>query len=194
MNFDLDILRIISNDVKPCTGKIIISEPLLNDSYFSRSVVCLIDDDKDSFMGLVLNKPSDVKLRDVLEGFEHTDFNLFIGGPVEQDVLFFIHTVDGISQAENITPGLFFGGDLDEIRELSKIGKINKTNIRFFLGSSGWAPGQLDEEISFNSWLVTDCNSEFLFSNADEMWTESLQFVGDRYKIWRNFPLDPDWN
>lgn len=194
MKFDLDILKIISNDVKPIMGKILISEPLLNDIYFSRSVVYLIDDTSDTFMGLVLNNSMDMKLNDILEGFEDCDFDLYAGGPVEPDVLYYIHSVEGISGADPIANGLYFGGDLDEIRELSGIGKLNKTNIRFFLGSAGWGPGQLDEEISFNSWLITDCNSEFLFTCSKKMWEDSLQFVGNRYKIWKNFPLDPELN
>jgi len=194
MNLDLDILRIISNDIKPATGKILISEPLLNDAYFARSVVYLVDDKDESYMGLILNNPTDVKLSDVLDGFDHVDFKLYIGGPVEPDVLFYIHTIPDILGADLIADGIYFGGDLDQIRYMSKNGIINKSNIRFFLGSSGWAPGQLNEEISFNSLLVTNCNHEFIFSNADEMWTESLHFVEERYKIWRNFPIDPDLN
>lgn len=194
MNLDLDILRIISNDTKPDTGKILISEPLLNDAYFSRSVVYLIDDHESTFMGLILNNPSDVFLNELVEGFEHVDFRLYIGGPVEPDVLFYIHTCGSITDAELISDGIYFGGDLDEIREMSKQGIINKTNIRFFIGSSGWGPDQLNEEISFNSWLVTECNREFLFSDTKEMWSESLHFVEERYKVWRNFPVDPDMN
>ncbi len=194
MEIDLDILRIISNDIKPKIGKILISEPLLDDPYFSRSVVYLIDHNKDSFMGLILNNSTDIKLKDIVEGFDNTNFKIHIGGPVDSDILYYIHTVAGINKSEIISKNVYFGGDLDEIRELCKIGKLNKTNIKFFLGNSGWGPNQLNEEISFNSWLVTDCNNEFIFSNEEKMWSESLQFVNERYKIWRNFPLDPDYN
>jgi len=194
MRFDLDILKIISNNVKPTMGKILISEPMLNDEFFKRSVVYLIDETSDTFMGLVLNNPLDVKLNEVLEGFDGSDFDLYVGGPVEPDVLFYIHTLGEIKEAEPIANGLYFGGDIEEIKLLCEIGKLNKSNIKFFLGSAGWGPGQLDEEITFNSWLVTDCNSEFLFTNTTKMWSESLQFVGNRYKIWKNFPVDPEMN
>ena len=194
MNLDLDILRIISNDVKPAIGKVLISEPLLNDFYFGRSVVFLIDEHEDSFMGLILNNPSDMLLRDVIDGFETSDMQLYIGGPVDPDVLYYIHTIGNIPGAEKISEGLYFGGELDEIRILIKSGVLNSSNIRFFLGNSGWAPGQLTEEISFNSWLVTDVNLDFIFFKHDLMWQESLKFVGDRYQIWKNFPIDPDLN
>jgi putative transcriptional regulator len=194
MNLDLDILRIISNDVKPELGKILISEPLLNDVYFSRSVVYLIDDIDESFMGLVLNNPSEIKLRDVVEGFEDASHKLYIGGPVEPDVLFYIHTSSLVTGADLIANGLYFGGELDEIRELVKCGVLNEENIKFFLGSSGWAPGQLNEEISFNSWLVANCDDDFIFCDDSVMWQNSLNFVESRYKIWKNFPLDPELN
>ena len=194
MNFNLDILRVISNNVKPSFGKILISDPLLDDLYFGRSVVFLIDEVEDSFMGLVLNNTSDLLLKEVIDGFYNCDCPLFLGGPVNPDVLYYIHTYKNISDVENISENLYFGGDLDEIRLLVSQGKLNNSNIKFFIGNAGWAPGQLCEEISFNSWLVSDVPRKFLFSNHLEMWSESLGFVSDRYQIWKNFPINPDLN
>ncbi|MDD3741566.1 MAG: YqgE/AlgH family protein, partial [Bacteroidales bacterium] len=80
MNYDSDILKIISNNVKPDKGKILISEPLLCNDMFSRSVVLLIDEYKDSFSGLILNLPSEKKLKDIIDGIENSNFRIYSGG------------------------------------------------------------------------------------------------------------------
>ncbi len=192
--YDLDILRIISNDVTPSEGKLLISEPLLNDDYFGRSVVLLVEEMKDCFTGLILNLKSGKSLSDVMDRIENVDIPLYYGGPVEQDVLFYIHTFDFIAGAKNIVGNLHIGGDFDDIRELLNSGYANESNIRFFLGSSGWASGQLNDEIVFNSWLVAPMKEGFVFSSDSEMWKNSIDLVDKRYGIWKNFPIDPELN
>ncbi len=194
MMYDLDILRIISNDVKPSEGKLLISEPLLNDEYFGRSVVLIVEELKDSFTGLILNLKSGKKLSDVMDGIVNDKIPLYYGGPVAQDVLFCIHTFDFISGSVNIGGDLYIGGDFDDIRELVNSGYANENNIKFFLGNSGWAPGQLNDEIVFNSWLVASSADEFIFSSDSDMWRRSLDLVDKRYEIWKNFPVDPELN
>lgn len=194
MMYDLDILRIISNDVKPAIGKILISEPLLNDDFFGRSVVLLAGERNNSYYGYVLNISSARKLRDVLDGIENDEITVFLGGPVENDILFCLHTFNNISGAVHVAGNLYTGGDFDDIRELVNSGYANNSNIRFFLGNSGWAAGQLDDEIDFNSWLVASVPDNFIFSKDVKQWEQALDFVDKRYKIWKNFPIDPELN
>ncbi|MDD3740126.1 MAG: YqgE/AlgH family protein, partial [Bacteroidales bacterium] len=194
MNYDSDILKIISNNVKPDKGKILISEPLLCNDMFSRSVVLLIDEYKDSFSGLILNLPSEKKLKDIIDGIENSNFRIYSGGPVDQDVLFYIHTFGFIQGAKHIVGDLYIDGNFEDIKKLVNSGYANDSNIRFFVGNSGWAPCQLNEEISFNSWLVTSASKDFIFSDENMMWKNSLNFVDKRYKIWENFPVDPELN
>lgn len=194
MNYDSDILKIISNNVKPVVGKILISEPLLCNDIFSRSVVLLTDEFKDSFSGLILNMPSGKKLKDFIEGVANVDLPIYIGGPVDEDVLFFVHTFDFIQGAKHLGGDIYIDGNFDDIKKLVNSGYANNSNIRFFIGCSGWAPGQLNEEISFNSWLVSSVSKEFVFSEVRNMWRNSLNFVDLRYKIWENFPVDPELN
>lgn len=194
MMYDLDILRIISNAVKPEKGKILISEPLLNDEYFGRSVVLLAGEHNDSFYGFVLNKPSDKRLSAILDGIEIDNIPVYIGGPVETDILFCLHSFDFIPDAIHVAGNIYAGGDFDDIKQLVNSGFANNSNIRFFLGNSGWAPGQLNDEIDFNSWLVAKSPEEFVFSQSVNLWAQSLAFVDKRYEIWKNFPVDPELN
>ncbi|HOK37906.1 MAG: YqgE/AlgH family protein [Bacteroidales bacterium] len=194
IKYDLDILKIISNDIPPKCGRILISEPLLCDDVFSRSVVLLTDYFKDSFMGLVLNKPYQFKLHEMLDGINNTEILLYSGGPVDRDILYFLHKFSFIDEAVEIIPGLFLGGNVDQIFELINSGMANNSNLKAFVGCSGWAPGQLEEEILFNSWLVAETNIDFVFNNDSDLWKKSLDFVDSRYQIWKLFPIDPDLN
>lgn len=194
MMLDLDILRIISNDVKPAIGKILISEPLMSDPFFSRGIVLIVDDFNDSYMGFVLNCKSTIHLHKAVHGFNKSDIILYLGGPVESEVLCYIHKFGFVSNAIQISENLYLNGDIEEVKSLVNSGTANNTNIKFFLGNSGWSPGQLVEEIDFNSWLVAEVPDDFPFSCADQMWKKSLDYVDNRYQIWKSFPIDPDLN
>jgi putative transcriptional regulator len=192
--FDIDILRIISNNIQPATGKVLISEPLLADNIFSRSVVYLIDDINNSHMGFILNLKSGMYLHDALDGFKDTGIELFLGGPVEPDVIHFIHSFGNIEESQEIGNNLYFGGELDQLREYVNKGIANKTNTKFFLGYSGWTKGQLCEEINNNAWLVAETDNGIVFRDEEKLWVKSLNFVDKRYQIWKNFPINPDLN
>ena len=194
MMFDLDILRIISNDLKPQAGRILISEPLLFDNIFSRSVVYLIDDVNDSHMGFILNHKSGMKLHEAIDGLKKDNVDLYIGGPVEPDVIHFIHSLGKIKCAEQISDNLYLDGDLDQMRELVNKGIANNSNTKFFLGYSGWSVGQLNEEINNNSWLVACTKPKIIFENESKLWYKALNLVDPRYHVWRNFPINPDMN
>ncbi|MDR2008890.1 MAG: YqgE/AlgH family protein [Bacteroidales bacterium] len=194
MLLDFDILRIVSNNIKPAAGKMLISEPLLDDYYFKRSTVLLADEFNNSFMGFILNLKSDKFLNDYVDGFNKENIPLFLGGPVDTDALFYLHTFDFIKNAHKINDELFLNGDIEEIKKLVNSGFANNNNIKFFIGSSGWSPGQLNDEIAFNSWLVSNMPVNFAFSQAEKMWENALNLFGERYQLWKNFPINPDYN
>jgi putative transcriptional regulator len=84
-------------------------------------------------------------------------FKVYNGGPVEQDNLYFIHKIpDLIPESIEISLGIYWGGDFDVVLTLINEGKIKSSDIRFFLGYSGWEPFQLEEELEINSWIVTE--------------------------------------
>lgn len=194
MIYDIDILRIISNNVKPDAGKILISEPLLADNIFTRSVIYLLDDHNNSHMGLILNNKSGMKLHDCLDGFIETNIDLYLGGPVDPDVIHFLHSFGSIKNSEKVSKNLYLDGDLDEIRKLVNKGLANSKNTKFFLGYSGWTKGQLIEEINNNAWLVADSSPSIVFDNDKLMWVNSLNLVDKRYQVWKNFPINPELN
>jgi len=191
-----DILKIKTNNLKPTKGKILISEPFLIDYYFKRSVVLLAEHNEEGSFGLILNKPVDLPLNDVLQDFPHFEAKVFLGGPVKTDSLYFIHTLgEKIENSLEISEGLFWGGDIELIKEMIVIGKIKPKEIKFFVGYSGWISKQLEGELARNSWLVANIKAKQVMDSVPEvLWKESLRKLGGVYSYWPNFPSDPGLN
>lgn len=182
--------------LQPTSGRILIAEPFLQDFYFRRSVVLLADHNEEGSFGLILNKPVESRLSDVMDEF--TDFNptLYLGGPVQTDALFFIHRLgDKVENSLKIAGNIRWGGNIDQIKELIHTNQISENDIRFFVGYSGWSPNQLDREMEEKAWVVTDKNVEKLMNTEpDQMWENALENMGSVFKQWVNFPADPTWN
>jgi len=191
-----DLLKIRTNDVKPGRGKILISEPFLSDYFFKRSVVLLAEHNDDGTFGVIINKPVKARFNEVVKDFPEFNSRVFLGGPVQSDSLFFFHTLgEQVENSLEIIPGIYWGGDIDRIREMITLDLIKPSQIRFFIGYSGWAPKQLDDELSRNSWVVTHISAEeILKTTPSALWSRSLRRLGTDYARWVNFPDDPSDN
>lgn len=194
-NFD-DLIRIKTNNVKPGPGKILISEPFLFDYYFKRSVVLLAEHNKEGSFGVIINKPMAVGFNEVVKDFPEFESRVFLGGPVKTDSLFYIHTLgEQIEDSLPIQEGIYWGGDLEKVRELILLGQLNENNARFFIGYSGWMPRQLENELKRDSWLVSELTPDKVMDpETDSMWQESLLDLGEKYRHWTNFPSEPTLN
>jgi putative transcriptional regulator len=196
MQPELDLFAILPEDKIPGKGKILISEPFLPDTFFNRSIVYLTDHSSQGSVGFILNKKLDLKVSAAIEGFEGWDENLSLGGPVAPDTLHYLHNLgDLIPKSVLVEGNIFWGGDIDSIRELIKTGKINKSQIRFFLGYSGWSAGQLERELKENSWVIAKVNSNIVLNNGgDDIWKKVLRGFKNKYKMWADFPDSPEMN
>ena len=190
------IIKIKANDMRPSRGKILISEPLLSDNYFKRSVVLLAEHNEKGSFGIILNKPVDNKFNDIVSDFPDYGGHLYLGGPVSNSSLFFIHTLgDMIENSQEISDGLYWGGDIESVRELMLLKKIDANQIRFCVGYSGWGADQLEEELKRNSWLVSSLPPELLMNTGhDDLWEFALNSLDSQYGYWTNFPTDPGMN
>lgn len=181
---------------KPEKGSLLVAEPFLGDPNFDRSVVLLTEHNADGSVGFVINKPLDLMLDEIVIGFPHLEAGIYHGGPVQQDNLYFIHRKGDLIPGSQLIKGdLYWGGDLEPLKEMIRCGLIGPTDIRFFLGYSGWGFGQLSSEISDNSWLVIKNEVVDVFQDApNTMWKKILMEVGGRYPLWANSPMDPSLN
>jgi putative transcriptional regulator len=195
MYLDFDFLNIDHENLIPKQGRVLISEPLLSDTYFKRSVVIVTEYSEQGAVGFVLNKPIDIPLNDVLDDFPNFDAKVYIGGPVEKDTIHFLHTLgDVVPNSVHIKDNIYWGGDFDTLKDLVAAGIVKSDQVRFFLGYSGWNSKQLDEEIENNAWLVTEMDSEKIMQANKNIWKQTLDELGRKYKIWSNFPENPAMN
>ena len=182
--------------MKPLQGRLLISEPSLQDFYFKQSVVLLAEHNKDGSFGLIVNKPISVSLNEVTRDFPRFEAPLFLGGPVKTDSIFYIHTLgDVVKESIKIMDGLYWGGDITNIKEMMILNQITASEIRFFIGYSGWASNQLDREMDEKSWVVASAKViQIINANPKKMWGNLIRKFGDEYAIWANFPNDPSMN
>ena len=183
-------------DQNPTGGRILVSQPSLTDRFFSRSVVMLAEHGPDGTFGFIVNKPANIRLSKVSGDFGAFDTDLYLGGPVHVNNLFYVHSKgDIVKDSFKIIEGVYWGGDLNEIRRLIASGKITEKDIRFYAGYSGWEPKQLDREMKENSWIVLDGVNRYVFgSRPTNLWKKIVLTLGDEYAPWVNYPYDPNMN
>jgi len=184
------------NNIAPSGGCILVSEPHLPDNNFDRSVVLLCKHDDEGSFGFVLNKESNVNLEELLPDAEGIKSPINIGGPVEQNTLHFIHNDDTLENAERVTENLYWGGNFNLLLSWLQEGVVDRNLVKFFLGYSGWAAGQLMDEIAENSWIVYKPeDTGFIFDiNSKDMWKSLLESMGGRYSMYSKYPIDPRLN
>jgi putative transcriptional regulator len=196
MQPELDLFTILPEDKIPEKGKILISEPFLPDTFFNRSIVYLTDHTAEGSVGFILNKKLDLQVDATIEGFEGWNENLSMGGPVAPDTLHYLHNLgDLVPNSVLVEGNIYWGGEIDVIRGLIKSRRIKKSDIRFFLGYSGWSAGQLERELKENSWVIAKVNSNIVLNTrGDDIWKKVLRSFKNKYRMWADFPDSPEMN
>jgi putative transcriptional regulator len=194
---DIEKLVIIKkNELAPSKGRLLLSEPFMDDFYFGRSVVLLVEHGQEGTFGLIMNKPVPEKFNDIVSDFPQFDATVYIGGPVQPDNMFILHTLgDRVEGSIEIMDGLFWGGDLESVKDQILVGKITSDQVRFYMGYSGWEPQQLDNELERNSWVVTKTTAnKLLKTKFNKMWSHFVSQLGSEYELWNRFPVNPEMN
>lgn len=189
------MFEIQTNHIAPARGRILISEPLLVDHTFQRSVVLLVEHNENESLGFILNTPVQV-LGDFPKKFPHKEIPIFYGGPVRENYLYFIYRFDEkLGKSLEIGKHTYWGWDMSDIDDALDIGLLNKDNTRFFLGYSGWEANQLENELDRNSWAVSILDFDKIFHFQPEyLWEEAVKGLGDKYQHWTKLPINPHQN
>lgn len=193
----MDLFNLPKNtEVAPEKGKILIAEPFLGDSSFTRSVVLLCSHGPDGTIGFILNKPTSFTLEKLLPGVSAPDMPVSYGGPVQTDMLHMLHNAPEVFGGTQIEKELYWGGNFTLLPDLNKDKELSTaTNLRFFTGYAGWSPGQLEKELEEGAWLVGHTTSEILFHTpADKCWQQALLSLGRPFSQLVNWPLHPQLN
>ncbi|MEY4288581.1 MAG: hypothetical protein RLZZ30_669 [Bacteroidota bacterium] len=177
------------NGIPPVKGSVLLSEPFLQDPHFERSVIVLCEHAPDETFGFVLNHKAVVELTDLID-IAPKGIPVFIGGPVANNSLFYLHSFPDVESSEEILPGLYFGGDLTHLFELLFADPNRKSEIRFFIGYSGWSAGQLEQEIKERAWIsVNNISSQIILAkNTNNLWRKCMSLQGKQFQTFALFP------
>ncbi len=168
------------------TGKLLIAMPGMGDPRFDRSVIFMCSHDRDGAMGLIVNKPADLRLAELLEQMDLACKDPAVakspvrfGGPVETGRGFVLHSSDYAANLHSlkVSDGFSMTATLDILEDIANgRGPARKA---LMLGYSGWGPGQLEAEISDNGWLTADADSDLVFNTPDgDKWEAALKTLG----------------
>ena len=126
----------------PAPGSILVAEPPMADPNFRRAVVLVCEHTTEGSFGLVLNRPSGLTLAEAAAESLPFDAELWLGGPVQTDTLHYLHPFgDAVESALPVLDGVYWGGAFDELRRASRAAASTPSEVRFFVGYSGWGPG-----------------------------------------------------
>lgn len=175
-------------------GKLLIASPALSDPNFERTVVLITEHGEDGAMGIVLNRPSEAEVAEVVPelGPIAGEETIFVGGPVQPEALVVLGEFSDPDKAAWIVVaevGLVSAQtDLDELPDAVRRGRV-------YAGFSGWAPGQLEAEIDEDSWIIEPPMPAELFpENPATLWSDVLERKGGEYALVARMPADPSMN
>ncbi|WP_010582852.1 YqgE/AlgH family protein [Schlesneria paludicola] len=151
-------------------GQFLIAAKRLRDGNFYKAVVLLLEHSDQGAMGLVINRPSSIRVSHALAGhfnLPDTDDVVFGGGPVEPSALVILHDDANFEdEGPSVVPGLFVGGSPSAfesvIREAADSDHL-KHSFRVLSGYAGWGAGQLESEIDRGDWLLHPADRELVF-------------------------------
>jgi putative transcriptional regulator len=167
-------------------GKLLIAMPGMPDNRFERSVIFMIQHSSTGAMGLILNKPiPQLTFRDLMQqmSIETTPMTsskaVLFGGPVETDRGYVLHGRDGSNRQSTlmVTPEISLTPTVDMLRTIAA-GR-GPAQWLLALGYAGWGPGQIESEITANSWIHCDADSTLVFeAAAEDKWRLALGRLG----------------
>jgi putative transcriptional regulator len=167
-------------------GQLLIAAPSLHD-HFRRTVVLVIEHTEEGAMGVVLNRPSEVRVAEAVPALAELageeDF-VRIGGPVAPDAVVALGDFDDPSEAATEV--------LDGIGVVDPDGPL-PDRARIYAGYAGWGPGQLEGELEAGAWIVEPADAEDPFTDGD-LWSDVLQRKGGSFSLLATMPADPSLN
>lgn len=174
-------------------GQLLVATPALTDPNFARTVVQLVEHTEDGgALGVVINRPSDTPLAEVLPGWAllaPDPVVVFLGGPVQETAAICLGRLGpGAADASCVpVPGAPWLGTLDLEADAADVVQ----EIRVFAGYAGWSPGQLEAEVAEDAWWVVDALPSDCFSPAPErLWASVVRRQGMPLALAATYPPD----
>ena len=180
----------MSGDAINLTNQFLIAMPGMADENFSRTVIYLCEHSKNGALGLVINRPTDITLKNL---FEKVELSLdrdelagqpvFFGGPVQTERGFVLHEKTGTDQSPYTSTLSIAGGELEMTTSKDVLEALangaGPRRLMVTLGYSGWSAGQLEEEIGRNGWLTVNADPKVIFDTpVEERYQRALSLLG----------------
>jgi putative transcriptional regulator len=177
-------------------GQLLLDGGNLAGSFFHRTVVLICQHDAEGAFGLVLNRPAEGCLGDLVtidlpESLRGEP--VYVGGPVQPSAFSYLHTDELLLQA-NVMPQVALGHSLEELVEVAE-GGLGTGKVRVFAGYSGWSAGQLESEMRRGAWLKHPATVDLVFrEDPARLWKRILEELGGPYRLLASAPEDLSWN
>jgi putative transcriptional regulator len=186
----------MASGFKSLKGQLLLDGGKLRGSFFHRTVVLICQHDAEGAFGLVLNRSSGGKVRELIEAEAPEGLQgqpVFLGGPVQPSALSYLHTDTFLLNA-NVIPNVSLGHSLESLVEIA--GAFSGSQqLRVFAGYAGWSPGQLDDEMRRKAWLTYPASIDLIFHpQPDQLWPSILRKKGWQYRLLAQGPEDLSWN
>jgi putative transcriptional regulator len=182
-----------SERVQSLRGHLLVAAPSLLDPNFARTVVLIAEHTGEGALGVVLNRPSDSTVGEVVPdigGIVDPDQPVFSGGPVQPSGVMVLAEF-----SDPDTAALTIDGDLGFVALESDMQELDTGRSRAFAGHAGWGPGQLDAELEEEAWFVASFDRDDAFiEDPDVLWSRVLERKGGAYALVARMPLDPSLN
>jgi len=169
------------------TGRLLIAMPGIGDPRFERAVIFLCAHNAEHAMGLTVNRPVEglsvpnlLKRLGVASSIEMPEDLVLMGGPVERDRGFVLHTDDYVSPESSLSiiPGVRLTATRDVLEALAGHNRRPRRSL-MALGYAGWGAGQLEREIRENTWLTCEPDERLIFGDDHEhKWSQALAKLG----------------
>jgi putative transcriptional regulator len=179
-------------------GRLLVATPALVDPNFARSVILLLEHSDEGAVGLVLNRPSETPVGEVLpdwSAYAAEPGVVYVGGPVSPDGAICLGRSPMIGGV-GVDPWRFFDGVVGTV-DLSAgpAGVPAGTEVRVYAGYAGWGTEQLALEIEIGSWYVVEGGVDDVFcADPDDLWRVVLKRQPGQLAMVANFPSDPSLN
>lgn len=183
--------------IELAVGRLLVATPALLDPNFFRSVVLLLAHGDEGTLGVVLNRPAQVPVLDVLPGYAELasrPASVFVGGPVSPSSALCLAALRPESDPSGWTQVSGRTGLLDtDLAPDALTGRIDR--LRVFSGYTGWGPGQLAGELAAGAWYVLEAEPADPYSpDPGELWKRVLRRQGFELAIVATCPPDPNLN
>jgi len=144
------------------------------DPGFRETVIFLISQDENGAMGVIINRPTNVSLSQALPDIKTNDF-IYAGGPVAvNQLLMFVRSGSPPEKSLRLFDNVYISSDAGYPGHMTNKPKGDQ-RFRVYAGYAGWAPGQLEREISRNDWLTIEGGSDLIFDKpASSVWNELI--------------------